>query len=40
MARANALLVVPEDKTRTEAGESLSGLLLQEEASMADQFSL
>ena len=40
MSRANALLVVPEDRPRTEAGEELSALLLTEDAGRAEHFSL
>ena len=40
MARANALLVVPEEQTRTEAGSTLNGLLLNEEAALAAEFRL
>jgi molybdopterin molybdotransferase len=40
MALANALLVVPEDKARTEAGEMLHALLLTEDAQLSAHFAL
>ena len=40
MARANALLVVPEDRPRTEAGDVLHAIPLGEHASLAESFSL
>ena len=40
MARANALLVVPEDRPRAEAGETMHALLLGEDASLAEAFTL
>src|SRR5918911_2040059 len=40
MARANALLVVPEDWPRTEAGETLHALLLGEDAQLSEEFAL
>jgi len=40
MTRANALLIVPEDRERVEAGETLHALLLTEEGSLAEQFAL
>jgi molybdopterin molybdotransferase len=40
MARANALLVVPEDRPRVEAGETLHALPLSEDAHLADTFAL
>jgi molybdopterin molybdotransferase len=40
MSRANALLVVPEDRPRCEAGERVNALLLSEDAELADQFAL
>lgn len=40
MARANALLVVPEDRPRSEAGEVLHALPLGESASLAESFTL
>jgi molybdopterin molybdotransferase len=40
MARANALLVVPEDRPRAEAGETMHALLLGEDASLAESFAL
>lgn len=40
MARANALLIVPEDRPRVEAGESLHALLIGEDAQMATTFAL
>jgi molybdopterin molybdotransferase len=40
MSLANALLVVPEDRPRVEAGERLSALLLTEDAGTAEAFAL
>jgi molybdopterin molybdotransferase len=40
MSLANALLVVPEDRARVEAGETLHALLLTEDAQLAEHFSL
>jgi molybdopterin biosynthesis enzyme len=40
MARANALLVVPEDRGRVEAGETLHALLLTEDAQLSTHFAL
>jgi molybdopterin molybdotransferase len=40
MSKANALLVVPEDRPQTPAGERLHALLLGDEAQLADRFSL
>jgi molybdopterin molybdotransferase len=40
MSRANALLVVPEDRQRSEAGERLNALLLGEESQLAEGFVL
>ncbi|MEJ7809119.1 MAG: gephyrin-like molybdotransferase Glp [Gemmatimonadaceae bacterium] len=40
MAAANALLVVPPDRPRAEAGETLHALLLSEEAQLAPDFAL
>ncbi len=40
MARANALLVVPEDQPRHEAGSRLSALLLTPSADLAETFAL
>jgi hypothetical protein len=40
MSLANALLVVPEERPRCEAGETLRALLLTEEAHLAEGFSL
>src|SRR5688500_5398246 len=40
MARANALLVVPEDRQRVEAGERLSALPLGSEAALSATFAL
>ena len=40
MSRANALLVVPEDRPRVEAGETLSAIPLGEEAQLAAELSL
>jgi molybdopterin molybdotransferase len=40
MARANALVVVPEDRTRVEAGETLQAILLADEAGMTAEIGL
>ncbi len=40
MTRANALLVVPEDRPRVEAGETLHAIPLTEDAALAEQFAL
>ncbi|HEX9564474.1 MAG TPA: gephyrin-like molybdotransferase Glp [Gemmatimonadaceae bacterium] len=40
MARANALLIVPEDRPRVQAGERLNALPLAEEAVLSDTFAL
>ena len=40
MARANALLVVPEDRPRSEAGETLHAIPLGEPASLGETFAL
>jgi molybdopterin molybdotransferase len=40
MSLANALLVVPEDRTTVDAGERLSALLLGDDAGLSEQFSL
>ncbi len=40
MSLANALLVVPEDRARVEAGERLSALLLTEDAGTSATFAL
>jgi molybdopterin molybdotransferase len=40
MSQANALLVVPEERSRVEAGERLNVLPLSEEAQLAEAFSL
>jgi len=40
MARANALLVIPEDRPRVEAGETVNALLLGEDAHMSATFAL
>jgi molybdopterin molybdotransferase len=40
MSQANALLVVPEDRPRVEAGERLNVLPLSEEAQLSESFSL
>lgn len=40
MSLANALLVVPEDRPRVEAGERLHALLLTEDATRAEHFAL
>jgi len=40
MARANALLVVPEDRPRCEVGEKVTALLISDDAGLAEHFSL
>jgi molybdopterin molybdotransferase len=40
MSRANALLIVPEDRPRVEAGERLNIMPLAEDAQLAESFSL
>jgi molybdopterin molybdotransferase len=40
MARANALLIVPEDRKHTEKGQMLNALLLNEGASLSSEFRL
>jgi hypothetical protein len=40
MSLANALLVVPEDRTAVAAGEQLSALLLGEDAALSETFAL
>jgi molybdopterin molybdotransferase len=40
MSRANALLIVPEERTRCEPGERLNALLLGEEGQLAEHFSV
>jgi molybdopterin molybdotransferase len=40
MARANALLIVPDDRPRVAAGEQLHAILLGEEGHLAGHFSL
>ncbi|HKV52905.1 MAG TPA: gephyrin-like molybdotransferase Glp [Gemmatimonadaceae bacterium] len=40
MARANALLIVPENRPRVAAGESLDALLIGEDAQMSTTFAL
>ena len=40
MSRANALLVVPEDRPESAAGDMASALLLGEDAGLAEQFAL
>ena len=40
MSQANALLVVPEDRPRVEAGERLNVLPLSEDAQLAEAFAL
>ncbi len=40
MARANALLIVPEDRPRSEAGERLNALLVSDDAELAESFAL
>jgi molybdopterin molybdotransferase len=40
MARANALLIVPEDRSHTDAGETLNAFLLGEDAQLGSRFAL
>jgi molybdopterin molybdotransferase len=40
MSLANALLVVPENSTTVAAGETLSALLLGDDAGLSDTFAL
>lgn len=40
MARANALLVVPEERPRCEAGEVVHALLVSDDASLSEVFAL
>ena len=40
MSLANALLVVPEDRSTVDAGERLSALLLGDDAGLSARFSL
>ncbi len=40
MAAANALLIVPPERPRAEAGETVNALLLGEDASLAEEFAL
>jgi molybdopterin molybdotransferase len=40
MARADALLIVPEERTRVEAGERLHAFILSEDTQLASAFSM
>jgi molybdopterin molybdotransferase len=40
MTRANALLVIPEDRPRVEAGETVRAIPLTEDAALAEHFAL
>ena len=40
MSRANALLIVPDDRPRCEAGERLHALLISDDAALSDAFAL
>jgi molybdopterin molybdotransferase len=40
MARANALLVVPEDRPKVDAGETLNAFLLGDDAGLTTAFAL
>lgn len=40
MSLANALLIVPEDRTTVAAGETLSAILIGDEAGLSDEFAL
>jgi len=40
MSRANALLIVPDDRPRCEAGERVHALLLSDDAALSDSFAL
>ncbi len=40
MSNANALLIVPADRRRVEAGETLNAMLIGDDAELADDFAL
>ena len=40
MTRANALLVVPEDRPRVEAGETLHAIPIADDATLSEEFAL
>jgi molybdopterin molybdotransferase len=40
MSNANALLIVPEDRARSAAGERLNAIVLSEEGQLAEHFAL
>ena len=40
MSKANALLIVPDDRPRCEAGERVHALLLSEDAHLSESFAL
>ncbi|MGH7622288.1 MAG: molybdopterin molybdotransferase MoeA, partial [Gemmatimonadaceae bacterium] len=40
MSLANALLVIPEERTRVEAGETVHAFLISDDAQLAEDFSL
>jgi molybdopterin biosynthesis enzyme len=40
MSRADALLIVPEDRVRVEAGEHVHAFLLTEDTQLAGAFSM
>ena len=40
MSRANALLIVPDDRPRCEVGERVHALLLSDDAALSDSFAL
>ena len=40
MSRANALLVIPEERPRVEAGETVHAFLISDDAQLAEDFSL
>lgn len=40
MSRANALLIVPEDRARADEGERLNALLITDEAQLSESFAL
>jgi molybdopterin molybdotransferase len=40
MSLANALLVIPEERARVEAGETVHAFLISDEAQLAEDFSL
>ena len=40
MTRANALLVVPEERARVAAGETLHAIPITEDATLTDAFAL